>query len=86
MSDFLLQKYGEKLKADYLQMGHHGYGGLKDDFYNMVAPGFAFFDAPDWLMYDTTGKYDTPEHVELMQGMGSEIFSFSAGPNTILLE
>jgi len=86
MSDFLLQKHGEKLKADYLQMGHHGYGGLKDDFYNMVAPGFAFFDAPDWLMYDTTGKYDTPEHVELMQGMGSEIFSFSAGPNTILLE
>lgn len=86
MSDFLLQKYGDRLKADYLQMAHHGYGGLNDNFYSTVAPIFAFFDAPDWLMYDTTGKYDTPEHVELMQGMGSEIFSFSQGANSILLE
>lgn len=86
MSDFLLQKYGQQLKADYLQMAHHGFGGLNDNFYSTVAPAFAFFDAPDWLMYDTTGKYDTPEHVELMQGMGSEIFSFSQGTNSILLE
>lgn len=87
MSDFLLQKHGaEKLASTYLQMGHHGYGGLNDSFYRAVCPTIAFFDAPDWLMLDTTGKYDTPEHVELMQGLGSEIFSFSEGPNTILLE
>lgn len=86
MSDYLLQTWGEKLQADYLQMGHHGNGGLKEDFYRTVSPTIAFFDAPDWLMYDTTGKYDIPAKIQLMQSLGSEIFSFSGGPNTIILE
>ena len=32
MSDYLLDTYGDKLKADYVQMGHHGNGGLKRGF------------------------------------------------------
>ena len=86
MSDYLLQKYGEKLSADYLQMGHHGYGGLSDGFYEAVHPGTAFFDAPDWLMYDETGKYDTPQNVAFMETLGSQIVSFNSAPNTITLE
>ncbi len=86
MSDFLLEKWGAELQADYLQMGHHGYGGLDDDFYEAVAPAVAFFDAPDWLMYDTTGKYDNPEHIALMEGMGSEVVSFNSAPNFVILE
>ncbi len=87
LSDFLLQKYGEeKLSAKYLQMAHHGFGGPKDDFYAAVSPDIAFFDAPNWLMLDATGTYDNPEHAELMRNLGSEVFSFSSGPNTIWLE
>lgn len=86
VSDYLLSIWGERLKADYLQMGHHGYGGLNDNFYQMVNPKVAFFDAPDWLLKDTTGKYDTPEHVHLMEGMGSEIKSFHSAPNGIILK
>lgn len=86
MSDFLLEKWGEELKADYIQMGHHGYGGLKDDFYEMVQPKTAFFDAPDWLMFDTTGTYDNPENAALMEGMGSEVVSFNSAPNSLLLK
>ncbi|MBE5869470.1 MAG: MBL fold metallo-hydrolase [Lachnospiraceae bacterium] len=86
MSEYLLGKWGEDLAADYLQMGHHGYGGLEDDFYQKVNPRISFFDAPDWLVRDTTGRYDTPEHVRLMEGMGSEVRSFCSAPNGIVLE
>lgn len=86
MNDELLKRWNENLKADYLQMGHHGYGGLNDDFYQMVNPEIAFFDAPDWLMYDTTGKYDNPEHIALMENMDAEIKSFNSAPNSIILK
>lgn len=87
MSDFLLQKYGaDKLASTYLQMGHHGYGGLTDAFYQTVKPSTAFFDAPDWLMYDETGKYDNPENAALMESLGSRIYSFSSSPNSVWLK
>lgn len=87
VSDYLLQKYGtEKLVSDYIQMGHHGYGGLNDDFYEAVNPEVAFFDAPNWLMFDETGKYDNPENAALMENMGSKVVSFHSSPNSIVLK
>jgi len=86
VSDYLYEKYGESLSSDYIQMGHHGYGGLKDNFYQAVKPKVAFFDAPDWLMLDTTGKYDNPENAKLMKDMGCEILSFNSAPNKIVLK
>lgn len=86
MSEYLIDKYGDSLKADYMQMGHHGYGGLSDEFYTIVSPQMAFFDAPDWLMFDETGKYDNPENAELMRSLGSEVYSFTTAPNEVVLE
>lgn len=80
VSDYLLEHWYDILQADYLQMGHHGYGGLKDDFYQRVAPQITFFDAPAHMMQDTTGKYDNPENAKLMEDMGSRIYSFIDGP------
>jgi len=86
MSDYLINKYGDNLKSDYLQMGHHGYGGLSDEFYGLVKPKIAFFDAPDWLMFNESGYYDNQENAQLMRDMGSEIYSFSTAPNQIILK
>ena len=86
MSDFLLNKWGNELQADYLQMAHHGFGGLNDNLYQTVNPKIAFFDAPDWLMFDETGKYDTPQNAEFMNSIGSEIYSFNTAPNSIVLK
>jgi len=86
MSDYLLDTWGKKLKADYIQMGHHGNGGLLKDFYEEVSPKLAFFDAPDWLMYDETGKYTTPENAKEMESLGSEVVSFHTQPNTVSIE
>ena len=85
VSDYLLEKYKDTLKADYLQMGHHGNGGLKADFYEQVHPRAAFFDAPDWLMEDERGIYTTPANKKLMEDMGSEVRSFSTAPNSLIL-
>lgn len=86
LSDYLLDYWGSKLKADYLQMGHHGFGGLKDDFYQMTAPKKAFFDAPEHMMKDTTGTYDNPENAALMESLGSEIISFDGTPHSVILK
>jgi beta-lactamase superfamily II metal-dependent hydrolase len=86
MSSYLLEKYGDELKCDYIQMGHHGNGGLSKEFYKTASPGGAFFDAPEWLMNDSSGRYHTLENKELMEGMGCEILSFESAPNTIILK
>lgn len=86
MSDFLVDKWGNSLESDYLQMAHHGYGGLSDEFYSKVNPKVAFFDAPDWLMYDETGKYDNPQNAEFMKSLNAEIYSFNSVPNSIVLK
>ena len=85
MSDYLLDTYGEKLKADYIQMGHHGNGGLKKDFYESIGAKAAFFDAPDWLMWDTSGHYKTMKNAAMMAEFGALVYSFSTTPNQILL-
>lgn len=86
MSDYLLDTYGDKLKADYVQMGHHGNGGLKRDFYEKVGAKAAFFDAPDWLMNDRSGHYKTLKNTAMMAELGADIYSFSTTPNQILIK
>ena len=83
MSRSLYRRYKGLLNSDYLQMGHHGNGGLKKKFYTAVSPSIAFFDAPDWLMYDETGSYDTPAKIELMESLGAQILSFNSAPNSV---
>lgn len=85
LSDILVQKYGESLKSDYVQMGHHGFGGLGEEFYRLVAPKAAFFDAPDWLVHGE-GDRSTQEKERLMQDMNCVIFSYYTAPNQVLLK
>ncbi|MDO5147437.1 MAG: FN3 associated domain-containing protein [Eubacteriales bacterium] len=50
ISDLLIRRWGEKLKSDYVQAGHHGNGSFKNDFYDYVNPTAVFVDAPEWLL------------------------------------
>lgn len=82
-NDYLLQTYGQELKSDYLQMGHHGNSSLTDIFYQTIAPKAVFFDAPDWLI--SGNEFSTQHYMSLMENMKSEIFDFSTGPNSVVL-
>lgn len=87
MSDYLESTYGEALKADYIQMGHHGNGGLSESFYRLVNPEVAFFDAPQSLMYPAAGTtYTTPANRELMKSLGAKVYYFATGDNNVILK
>ena len=45
----------DKLKADYVQMAHHGQNGVTKEFYETVAPTGCFWCAPDWLWNNDAG-------------------------------
>lgn len=50
----------EMVKADYVQMAHHGQGGVDKECYAAVAPSFCMWPTPSWL-WDNMGPdgYDT---------------------------
>ncbi len=39
----------ENLKADYVQMAHHGQNGVEKEFYSTVKADFALWPTPEWL-------------------------------------
>ena len=43
------------LKADYVQMAHHGQCGVKKDFYKAVSPMGCFWNTPKWLWENDAG-------------------------------
>ena len=85
MSRVLVDYYGEELRADYVQMGHHGNGGLTREAYEIVAPKVAFFDGPGWLLEDEE-KYNAAENRELMESLGSVIYLMDQAPNSVIIK
>ncbi len=46
----------EKLKADYVQMAHHGQNGVNRSFYEAVAPVGCLWCTPGWLWNNDAGQ------------------------------
>ena len=83
-SQNVLNAHSDRLKVDYVQMGHHGNGGMSEEVYQVINPEVAFFDAPQRLMEDETR--DAPRKRELMESLGAEIYSYQTAPNYVILE
>lgn len=89
IADEILAEYPEDVSAWAVQMSHHGNGSYPDYFYEAIAPKYAFFAAPDWLMENRnkeTGEesyYSTPHYAELMERLGARIISFRSEKNTV---
>ncbi len=50
----------EKLKADAVQMAHHGQNGATQKLYETIQPQICFFNAPEWLYNNDNGTgYNT---------------------------
>ena len=49
----LIEKCPEGIRADAVQMAHHGQNGVSKEVYEAIAPRIAFFPTPDWLWYNT---------------------------------
>ena len=46
----------DKLKADYVQMAHHGQNGVDKPFYEAVNPTACLWCTPQWLWDNDAGK------------------------------
>lgn len=83
LANFLIQKWGTKLKAKYIQATHHGNDGFPLSFYKYVNPSVALFDAPMWLVYG--GQYTTKELMNNLRSMGVRVYDYQTAPNTFIL-
>lgn len=48
--------YRSKLKSDYVQMAHHGQGGVDEEFYNIANPQYCIWPTPLWLWNNDNGN------------------------------
>lgn len=47
--------YRPRLRADYVQMAHHGQNGVDEEFYRAVAPRYCLWPTPRWLWDNDNG-------------------------------
>ena len=81
LGKYLIEKYGNELKADIVQPGHHGNHSMPKEFYACVNPGIMLFDAPSWLM--TGEEYDAKDLKAWCDGQGIKVLDYSTAPNRI---
>lgn len=55
-----LMDTGIDLRADGVQMAHHGQQGVDEAFYQAVQPRYAFWPTPDWLWNNAIPGQDGP--------------------------
>jgi len=46
----------KRLRADYVQMAHHGQNGVDLDFYRAVSPSACLWPTPMWLWENDSGN------------------------------
>ena len=85
LSDKIIRDFADDISCDYIQMAHHGFGGLSEKFYEMASPKAAFFDSPEWLL-SGENRLSAKEKEDFMRKMGCTIFSFYTAPNQIILK
>lgn len=51
----LLRNYGQSLRADYVQMAHHGQNGVSLEVYRAIRPTACLWSTPEWLWQNDSG-------------------------------
>lgn len=84
MSEGLASRYGNRLKADYVQMGHHGNGGSDESVLKLVNPEIAFFDCTDGIMDNP--DLNAAAKRQFMEEMGAIIYYYPTTPNMVVVK
>ena len=69
-SQRLIDKYGDDLKSDMVQMAHHGQNGVSKEAYEKIAPTLCLWPIPIWVYQNAQGVYQTTEVRNWMAAMG----------------
>jgi beta-lactamase superfamily II metal-dependent hydrolase len=46
----------DEIKADYVQMAHHGQHGVDENVYKAISPNYALWPTPSWLWFNDNGN------------------------------
>ncbi len=84
LSEALIAWNGDKLKSEYVQVGHHGNNSLPVEFYEFVSPRAALFDSPKWLM--TGDEYTAKDLAAWFDDNGIERYDLTTAPNVFSFE
>lgn len=69
----LLQYEKDNLKADIVQMAHHGQAGVEEDVYKAISPSIALWPTPKWLFNQKDdGTYRINETRTWMKKLGTK--------------
>ncbi len=72
----LLEAQKDKLKADIVQMAHHGQNGVDENVYKVISPEICLWPTPEWLWNNdpgtgyNTGTWKTLETRAWMENIG----------------
>lgn len=84
MMEPILQQYGIEIAADMVQLGHHGNNSFPIEFYDVVQPRIALFDAPGWLMEGE--QYTAKNLKEHFLERNVEVYDLTSGSNEFIFE
>lgn len=89
----LLKNQKEKLKADIVQMAHHGQSGAEKEVYEQIKPEICLWPTPEWLWNNdpgtgyNTGIWKTIETRKWMEDLGvTENYAEKDGDITINIQ
>ncbi len=66
----LLDKYGNSLKSDVVQMAHHGQAGVREDVYKAIRPSVCLWPSADWVYDNWSGVLATFNDRTWMSNLG----------------
>ncbi len=84
IADIVIQRYGDRLQADYYQAPHHGNSMNWHEMVQTVSPKCIFLDGPQWLMEEE--KYTAKDLIAYCEEHGITYYNYETAPNTIVLK
>ena len=81
LSNYIMEQYGDELKASIVEPGHHGNNTMSYEFYELVNPKIMTIDAPEWLM--TGENYTAKEMKTWCEEHGIRVYDYTTAPNII---
>lgn len=79
IGQYLINKYGEEIKSEYISAAHHGNSKMPTSFYEYVSPSVMFFDGPEWLV--TSDKYKAKALMQWCDSLEIEHYDHRTSPN-----
>lgn len=88
IEDNIMKNYAEYIPSDYIQVAHHGNSTFSEDFYKLVNPKVAFFDAPSSIYYNVNNVswFTIEKTAKMFEEWGVKIYNFETAPNSIQMK